>query len=340
MREVDLAIIGAGVAGLTAARVAATEGLSVLVIERMGAGGQVMTVERIENFPGYPEGISGYELGPLLQEQAELAGADFMLDSVEALQSEGPRHLLRCTGDIVAARAVLIACGSRRRPLDVPGEKEYEGCGVSHCASCDGPLHRGQPVCVAGGGDSAMGEAVVLAANAATVSVVYPEAQPHAQSYLVEAARALPNVEFIGNARIAGVTGDAQGMTGAKLQAGGHERLLPAHGVFVYAGLVPDTELFAGVLRLDPQGRIETDAQLRTSVNGVYAAGDVRSGAAWLLSAAAEDGAAAARSSRWERSAGSRMSYCGGWPGVSVGPPSGTSYEPNTSLNGRDSGST
>lgn len=295
MREVDLAIIGAGVAGLAAARVAATEGLSVLVIERMGAGGQVMTVERIGNFPGHPGGISGYELGPLLQEEAERAGAEFMLDSVEALQGEGARHLVLCSGDAVSARSVLIACGSRRRPLGVPGELEYEGRGVSHCASCDGPLYRGKPVCVAGGGDSALGEAVVLAAHATTVSVVYPEVQPHAQPYLVEAARALPNVEFVGNARIVEVAGDAQGVTGARIQAGGREpRLLPAHGVFVYAGLVPDTEWLAGALRLDRQGRIETDERLRTSLNGVYAAGDVRSGAVCLLAAAAQDGAAAA----------------------------------------------
>ena len=167
MRETDLVIVGAGVAGLTAAAEAARRGLDVLVIERMGAGGQVMNVERVDNMPGFPQGVSGFDLGPLLQEQAEAAGAQFTLDTVEALEpgAEG-RHVLRCAGETIAARAVLLACGSARRKLGVPGEEELEGHGVSHCASCDGPLFRGQAVAVVGGGDSAFGEAHVLASHA------------------------------------------------------------------------------------------------------------------------------------------------------------------------------
>jgi thioredoxin reductase (NADPH) len=295
--QTDLAIIGAGVAGLTAAAAAAREGVQVLVIERMGAGGQVMTVERVDNFPPHPEGISGFELGPALQEEAEIAGAQFMLDEVEAItQDDSGRHLLRCSGVTIAARAVLIAAGSKRRMLGVPGEEQLEGRGVSHCASCDGPLYRGQAVCVAGGGDSAFGEARVLADHAARVMVVFPQGQPHAQPYLVEALAAMPNVKLVAGATITRIVGDGSGVTGVRIASGGAERVLAVQGVFVCAGLQADTGFLAGALRLDAQGRIETDARMRTSVAGIFAAGDIRSQAAYLLTAAASDGTAAAAS--------------------------------------------
>lgn len=294
MREVDLAIIGAGVAGLTAATIAAHEGLNVLVIECMGAGGQVMNVEHIDNFPAFPEGVAGYELGPLLQEKAEAAGAEFMLDTVEGLDPGAAHHLVRCAGESIAARAVLMACGSQRKKLGVPGEAEFEGRGVSHCASCDGPLFRGQSVCVAGGGDSAVGEALVLAGHAASVSLVFPGVEPHAQPYLLDAARSVPNLVFVGGTRVVEIKGGPTGVTGVGVQSEDSRRLLPVHGVFVYAGLVPDAQFLRGTLRLDALGRIETDAQMRSSLERVYAAGDVRSGAAWLLASAAKDGATAA----------------------------------------------
>lgn len=298
MRETDLAIVGAGAAGLTAAAAAARAGLRVLVVERMGAGGQVMNVDRIDNFPGHPQGIPGYELGPLLQEQAEDAGAEFALDTVLALDPElaEGRRILRCEGEDIAARAVLIACGSQRRPLGVPGEAELAGRGVSHCASCDGPLFRGETVCVVGGGDSAAGEALALSFHAAQVVLVHRGAQPHAQAYLLEALRATPNVQIVDAAEVTEITSDTAGVTGVTLREPGATRHLPARGVFPYAGLVADTGFLGGALQLDAQGRIACDAQFGTSLPGVFAAGDARAGAAWLLSAAAEEGALAAAS--------------------------------------------
>lgn len=294
MREVDLAIIGAGVAGLSAAAVAAQHGLDVLVIERMGAGGQVMNVEAIRNMPGFPQGVSGFELGPLLQEQAEAAGAQFTLDTVQRIERAGARHILHCDSEAISARAVVVAAGSRRRKLDVPGE-ELEGRGVSHCASCDGPMFRGQPVCVVGGGDSGLSEALVLAAHASRVTVVFRDSEPHAQKYLLDAVRGLANVELIPGARVTAITGEG-GVTGVKLQQFGAQcRELPAQGVFVYAGLEPDTGFLADALKLDNAGRIVTDAAFGSSVPGIFAAGDIRAGSACLLAAAAGDGAAAAR---------------------------------------------
>jgi thioredoxin reductase (NADPH) len=298
VREVDLAIVGAGVAGLTAATVAAQHGLQVLVIERVGAGGQVMSVEQVANYPGFPQGVSGFELGPLLQEQAEAAGAQFQLDTVEGIDPvPGGRHILRCTGVTVAARAVLVAAGSTRRRLGVPGEDQLEGRGVSHCASCDAPLFRGQPVCVVGGGDSAFGEAVVLAGHASRVSIVFREEQPHAQRYLVQAAATVPNIELVPRCNILEIVGDDSGVSAARLQVAGEPaRVLPVRGVFVYAGLAPDTGFLGGALQLDAAGRIETDAALRASVPGIFAAGDIRAGSPYLLAAACGDGAMAAAS--------------------------------------------
>lgn len=296
MRETDLAIIGAGVAGLTAAAEAARSGLQVLVIERLGAGGQVMNVERIDNMPGFVRGISGFELGPELQERAEDAGAAFMLDTVQRLSQEGSGHVLHCEGEDVSARAVLVAAGSRRRALGVPGEALLQGRGVSHCASCDGPLFRGQEVCVIGGGDSAFGEALVLAGHAARVTMVFREDSPHARPELVAEAAALPNVALVPGAEVIAIVGD-RSVTGITLRlATGTIRPLAADGVFVYAGLQADTGLLGDVLALDAQGRIVTDESFGSSVPGIFAAGDIRSGAAYLLSAAAEDGANAARS--------------------------------------------
>jgi thioredoxin reductase (NADPH) len=300
MLEIDLAIIGAGVAGLTAAIVAAQHGLSVLVIERMGAGGQVMNVEMIRNMPGFPEGVAGFELGPLLQEQAEAAGVQFMMDTVEsfALRSEvaeaTERHLIHCTEEVIAARAVIVAAGSTRRQLGVPGEEALAGRGVSHCASCDGPLFRGQTVCVVGGGDSAFGEALVLAGHASHVSVIFREAQPHAQQHLLQGVVGLPNIELIAGAEILEIKGEGV-VTGVVLRQGDSPiRELSVKGVFVYAGLVPATHFLPGVLKLDPLGRIETDATLATSIPGVFAAGDIRAGSEYLLSTAAGEGAVAA----------------------------------------------
>jgi len=289
----DIAIIGAGVAGLSAAAAAAAQGLQVLVIERMGAGGQVMNVENIANWPGQPEGISGFELGPMLQEQAEEAGAQFLLDTVLSIATADGRVRLQCEGETVQARALIVAAGSARRKLEVPGEQELEGRGVSHCASCDGPLFRKMAVCVVGGGDSAFGEAAVLATHAAQVTIVFRDAQPHAQASLQDALRGLPNVALVPGAEVIGVEG-APNVSALRVRCDGEERSIPCEGVFVYAGLRADSGFLAGTLSRDAAGRILTDDQFRTSLPGVFAAGDIRSGASWLLADAAHDGMAAA----------------------------------------------
>lgn len=293
MITTDVAVIGAGAAGLRAAAAAARRGLQVLVVERMGAGGQVMNVENIANWPGAPQGISGFELGPLLQEEAEAAGAQFLLDTVQRMETRDGAHLLHCEGETVRARAVVVAAGSARRKLGVPGEEALEGRGVSHCASCDGPLFRGLSVCVVGGGDSGFGEAQVLATHAARVTIVFREPQPTAQAYLQQAVTPLANVQLVPGAEVLSILG-AKDVTGVRVRlADGGERDIAAEGVFVCAGLQADNGFIGGALKLDAQGRIVTDARMRTSVPGVFAAGDIRAGAAYRLDSAAAEGTVA-----------------------------------------------
>ena len=184
MSEHDLLIIGAGVAGLTAATHAARQGLSTIVVDSMGVGGQILTAERIVNFPGFPQGIAGLELGPILHEQAEAAGAAFALDTVEAIVPDGSGFSVRGSSEAWQTRAIIVAAGSTLRTLGVPGERELTGRGVSHCASCDGPLYKGQAVAVIGSGDSAADEALALAQHAAKVVLVCREPSLTAQSAL------------------------------------------------------------------------------------------------------------------------------------------------------------
>ena len=254
-----------------------------------------------------------------------------MLDLVQGVQAapgDGLRYVVQCESETVVARAVLIACGSQRRPLGIPGEEDMAGRGVSHCASCDGPLFRDQSVAVIGGGDSGISEAKVLAQFAGKVTVVFREAQvpppPRgrpmritpapiradavsllsggldsaiggaAQSYLLQDLLTMPNVKLLSSTQAVEVKGDSAGVTGIRLRGPEGESQLTVRGVFPYAGLDADTGFLRGTVELDAQGQIETDARMRTSLPGVFAAGDARSGTDWRLASAAEDGRTAA----------------------------------------------
>ena len=295
MQEFDLVVIGAGVAGLTAAMVAGRYGLHTAVVERMGAGGQIANAEKIETMPGFPEGIAGIELGPLLQEQAERAGAEFVLDEVVALEADGEARVVRCADTVLRAAAVVIAAGSTPRALGVPGERALIGRGVSHCASCDGPFFKGREVGVVGGGDSAFDEALVLAGHAVRVFVFHRGPEPRAQRVLQARAAAEGAIEIVPNSEVTEILGESE-VTGVRLRDAGNgaERVQPLAGLFVYVGQVPATGFLGDAVVTDPGGHIETDVMLQTSMPGVFAAGDIRKHFAGQLAAAAGDGATAA----------------------------------------------
>jgi thioredoxin reductase (NADPH) len=295
VREYDLVVVGAGLAGLTAAMYAGRFGLSVCVVDQVGAGGQIVNVEKIENFPGFPEGIAGFDLGPIVQEQAEAAGAEFRLDTVEALAIAGETRILRCAEEELHARSVIIAAGSSLRALGIPGEERLLGKGVSHCASCDAPFFAGQIACVIGGGDSALDEAAVLAEQAARVLVIHRGPEFEAQRSILDKAAALANIEPLFNTTVEEIVGE-DAVTAVRLRnvASGSTREEALSGVFVFVGLEPNTAFLGGVVDLDEAGHIRTDLLLRTSVAGVFAAGDIRQSSVVQLVSAAGDGATAA----------------------------------------------
>jgi thioredoxin reductase (NADPH) len=295
MRDVDLVVVGAGVAGLTAAMFAGRHGRKVAVVEQLGPGGQIINAERIENFPGFPQGTAGHELGPLLHEQAESAGVEFLLDTVQALAVDGEHRIVRGAGDTLRARAVIVTAGSALRPLGVTGEEKFLGRGVSHCASCDGAFFAGQPVCVIGGGDSAVDEALVLAEQAAHVTIIHRGDALDAQHVLKAKVASAGKVEIVLRTAVEEIIGeDAVAAVRLHEFATGTERLEAVKGVFIYVGLEPNTAFVRGVLALDGAGHIETDINMRTSLAGVFAAGDIRAHSVAQLAAAAGDGATAA----------------------------------------------
>jgi thioredoxin reductase (NADPH) len=297
MQDVDLAVVGAGVAGLVAAATAGRHGLAVAVVERLSPGGQIANAERIWNLPGFPQGIAGAELGPLLHLQAEAARAQFLLDTVEAITPDDSCFVLRGAAEQLRARAVIIAAGSSPRALGVPGEARLAGKGISHCASCDGPLFAARNICVVGGGDCALDEALELAAHAAHVTILHRGSSLDAQAHLVEQARAWCKIEIVLDTAVDEIVGDDK-VTAVRLRdvRTGAARMLAADGVFIYVGTQPNSQLVRGLLDLDADGRIKTDGMMRTSVPGIFAAGDIRAGAVALLAAVAGDGAIAALS--------------------------------------------
>jgi thioredoxin reductase (NADPH) len=295
MREFDLVIVGGGLAGLTAAMYGGRYGLSTAVVDQMGAGGQVVNVEKIENFPGFPEGVAGFDLGPMVQEQAEAAGAEFVMDTVEALEVEGEKRILRGAEEELQARAVIVAAGSSLRALGIPGEERLMGKGVSHCASCDAPFFVGQDVCVVGGGDSALDEASVLAKQVARVLVIHRGPEFTTQQAILDKMMARGNIEPVFNTQVEEILGE-DSVTAVRLKdvTTGASRDEALAGVFVFVGLEPNTAFVRGVLDLDEAGHVRTDIQMRTSVPGVFAAGDIRQGSVAQLASVAGDGATAA----------------------------------------------
>jgi thioredoxin reductase (NADPH) len=292
--DYDLVIVGGGLAGLTAAMYGARFGLRTCLVEHMAAGGQILNVEKIENFPGFPEGIAGFDLGPIVQEQAETAGAEFVMDTVTGLELDGERRVVRCEGTELGATSVIVAAGSAFRTLGIPGEAEFVGKGVSNCASCDAPFFVGKEVCVVGGGDSALDEAAVLAgSNVGHVTLVHRGPAFTAQRVAVDRLTQFSNIETLFNTEVEQIVG-TDTVSSVRLRTDGATREQPLSGVFIFVGLEPHTAFLQGTVDLDPSGHVTVDAHLQTSVPGVFAAGDIRQSSSRQLVAAAGDGATAA----------------------------------------------
>lgn len=291
----DLIIIGGGAAGFTAGLYAARDRCRALLLERFSAGGQVLNCEHIENYPGFPEGIAGYSLGPLLQQQATNLGLAMKLAEVQEVRLDGAVKVLQTDDGEVRAKALIIASGSSFTKLGIPGEEEFLGNGVSHCASCDGAFFMDQPVAVVGGGDAALDEGMHLTQYASQVTIIHRRDTLRACQLLQERARNKEKLAFRWNTLVRAIEGDD---TVRRLQVEdvktGERSHMEVSGVFLYIGLTPNTQFLNDLLPLNERGQIVTDLSMRTAVPGILAAGDVRCESSRQLVSAAGDGATAA----------------------------------------------
>lgn len=295
VKKYDLIIIGGGPAGLAAGLYASRARLSTLLIEKGILGGQITNAALVENYPGFPQGISGIELGELMHQQATKYGLETVAAEVTGVEFHKVIKVVSTRQGDYQARAVIIAGGSELRKLGVPGEERLLGRGVSYCATCDGAFFRDKIVAVLGGGDAAITEALHLTRFASKVIVIHRRDQLRASKILQEKAFADPKIKFLWDTVVEEIVGD-QVVEGLKLRNVKTQEsfTLEANGVFVYVGLKPNTDYLKDRLQLDEKGHVTVNTLMETGVEGVFAAGDVRQDSARQAVTATGDGVTAA----------------------------------------------
>jgi len=277
----DVIIIGGGPAGLTAAIYACRARLNTLLFEKASLGGQVIITEKIDNFPGFPEGAAGYELIENMRKQAEKFGMEAINEEVNAITADKHIKIIKTqSGKEYRTSAILVTTGANFRRLNIPGEIELVGKGVSYCATCDGPFFRNQDVVVIGGGDAAIEEALFLTRLAKKVFVIHRRAQLRATKILQEHLFANPKIEFIGEhipvEIIDAKDANKVGAIRVKNVKTNEEKNIETKAVFIFIGTDPNTAFLKDSIELDPSGYIITDENMQTSVEGIFAAGDCR----------------------------------------------------------------
>lgn len=301
VEEHELAIVGGGPAGLTAGIYAARGRIDAILLEAKPlTGGQIVLTDIIENYPGFPDPLSGAELMERMRKQAERFGLKFATAEIKRVRADGDEYLLESAKADYRAKAVIVATGTESRRLGVPGESEFWGMGVTTCATCDGPLYRDKPVAVVGGGDSAVKEAVYLTRFASKVYVIHRRDKLRAEKIIQEKAFASEKIEFLWGSVVTEMIGNADGLTGLRIKnvETDGESELAVDGVFLYVGVDPNTALVKDLVELDANGLIVTDEDMRTSAPGIFAAGDCRSKTLKQVATAVGDGAAAAFSAQ------------------------------------------
>ncbi len=292
----DLIIIGGGVAGLSAAQYGARANLKVLVLEEMAAGGQIVPVAGLENYPGFPEPIDGFELSQRFEEQAVKFGAEFETWSARSVSKQGKVFVIETDRGSLRATSVIVATGAKHRKLGVPGEEEFAGRGVSYCATCDGPFFRGKPMLVAGGGDAACDEAMFLSKLSDRVVMVHRRDRFRAQKSLAKRVLANEHIEVRFNTEVKEIKGDSQVKQVLLTdKQNSREYSEDVAAVFVFIGSIPQTQVIEGI-DLDEGGYIKSDPRMETSIKGLFVAGDVRATPFRQLVVAAGEGAIAAHS--------------------------------------------
>jgi thioredoxin reductase (NADPH) len=294
MSSYDVIIIGGGPAGMTAGLYASRAGLKTMVLERSMFGGQIVNAQIVENYPGFPDGISGFELASLIHQQTTKYGVEIITGEVTGLKP-GTIHQVITTENSYNARVVIICTGSQYSKLGIPGEEKFVGRGVSYCATCDGFLFKEKKVAVVGGGDTAVSDALELATHASKVNIIHRRDELRASKILQQRAFDKPNVSFIWDTVVKEISGGNM-VTELKLHnvKTNTESTLVVDGIFVAVGLKPNSQSFENILNIDETGYITTNQYMETSVPGIYAAGDIRQNSVRQVSTAVGDGATAA----------------------------------------------
>ena len=295
MADYDVIIIGGGTAGFSAGMYSSRLGMKTLLVERLIPGGQIINVERIEDYPGLPDGISGADFSSKVQEQAIASGTEFAMSEVMGLRKSGHEWIVDTYEGEKISKSIIVAGGSTLKKLNVPGENELVGAGVSYCATCDGAFFIDQRVCVVGGGDSALQEAITLTGFASKVDVFCRSSCLHAQQTLQDQITGHEKIQVHLNVEVQEIHGEGvvDGISLLKTLSGESTRV-NLDGVFIFVGLTPSTDYLRNLLETDESGHIKTDINLQTSEKGIFAAGDIRANSASQLISSAGDGATAA----------------------------------------------
>ena len=292
----DLIIVGGGPGGLTAGLYASRGRINTLLLEKGAIGGQILVTDWIDNYPGFPDGISGFDLAEKMRAQAERFGLRFANQTVTAMDLAAEVKTLSCDdGQTLRAKAVILASGARPNRLQVPGEERLTGKGVSYCATCDGPFFRDQDIAVVGGGDSALQEAIYLTKFARSVTVIHRRQEFRAAKILQEAAKSHPKIRLLLEAQVVAIEGE-KGVESLTLRTlDGREGPHPFQGVFIFVGISPNSEMLPFDQLVHERGFVVTDCQMRTNLPGVMAIGDIRHDSVRQIVAAAGDGAVAGK---------------------------------------------
>jgi thioredoxin reductase (NADPH) len=298
-RKYDLVIIGGGPAGLTAGIYSSRDKLESLIIDKGIIGGNINNAESIDNYPGFPEGVNGPKLAELMHEQSKRYGLDSIITEVTSIGIHDTDKLIKTVSGDIIAKAVIIAGGSEKVRLGIPGEKEFTGKGVSYCTTCDGPFFKNKRVAVIGGGNSAVYEVLHLTKFASNISLIHRRDQLRATAILQDRARAEEKLVLILDTIVKAIEGKdfVQRILLQNVKTG-KTSTLETDGVFISIGLKPNTDYLKGFLPLDKQGHIITNEHMSTKIAGIFAAGDIRSGSIRQITTAAGDGTIAAISAK------------------------------------------
>ena len=291
----DILIAGGGPAGLTAGIYSARAGMSTVIIDRIGPGGQMAFADLIDNYPGFPGGISGMELSRLMETQSEKFGAGNRTETIEKIFHESGGLTVQTDSAEYKPAALILAPGSLHRKLGIPGEREFSGRGVSYCALCDGPFFSGQEIAVIGGGDTAVHEAIILSKFAGKVNLIHRRKSLRAAKSLQDMFFSIENAEFMPETTVCSINGGktAESLT-LRSERTGDRDVMQVRGVFIAAGYEPATSFVKGTIPLDEDGYIIADSRFRTEKEGVFACGDAVSGNLKQIVSACGSGAEAA----------------------------------------------